>query len=69
MGKTMTHTRMVLHEIQRLAEMKNPAPIKVEGEFRHPDWGREMGGLHKERWAAYDPDAVTRLGDVVRDDL
>jgi hypothetical protein len=39
--------------------------VKVEGKFGRCDWGRALGGLHKARWAAYDPDAITRLGALV----
>ena len=59
MGKTTLTTAHVARELQR---------IYVRGPMRRTDWGKPIGGLHKERWAAYDPDAVTRLGNLARED-
>jgi hypothetical protein len=40
----------------------------IAGKFGRADWGREMGGLHKERWAAWEGlSAIERLGDLVDD--
>lgn len=36
------------------------------GKFMRSDWGREMRGLHKERWAAWEGrSAVERLGELL----
>lgn len=59
MGKTTLTTAHMVHELRRLY---------VEGPMRRTDWDKPIGGLHKERWDAYDPDAITRLGDLARED-
>ncbi len=37
----------------------------VEGQIMRTDWGRMMRGLHKERWAAYRPEAIDELAKLV----
>lgn len=38
----------------------------VAGMLGRSDWGRQLGGLHKERWAVWEGrSAVERLGELV----
>lgn len=40
----------------------------LAGKIGRSDWGRQLGGLHKERWAVWEGrSAVERLGELLGD--
>ena len=64
--------RLWANQIANMLTDKKPSassttpPIKVEGKIGRSDWGRQLGGLHAERWAAWEARSVVeRLGEIV----
>jgi len=54
--------------IQNAGKPANTAGVtgKIEGKIGRSDWGRQLGGLHAERWTAWEARSVVeRLGEII----